>query len=86
MENVKDVASNQEITLILLNNGDLFGCGGNSPNYQGELGFGDMNPVFTPKKIMSNVSSIAIGNNCTAIIKDDGTLWMCGINGFLGGK
>lgn len=80
MDNVKNVVSNGHATLILKNDGKVFGCGGDSPNYCGELGFGNYEPVFTPTYIMENVTKIDIATIYSAILKNDGTLWMCGEN------
>lgn len=80
MDNVESVASNGRSTLILKKDGKVYGCGGKSVNYCGELGFGNFEPVFTPKYIMDNVRSVGMGDNYSAILKKDGTLWMCGAN------
>lgn len=80
MDDVESVASTQQATLILKKDGSLYGCGGDSPNYCGELGFGDRKPVFTPKFIMNNVKKVGMGTNFSAVLKNDGTLWMCGAN------
>ena len=52
------------------------------PNYRGELGFGNLEPVLSPKFIMSDVKKISVGLVHTAIIKKDGTVWTCGENEF----
>lgn len=80
MDDVESVASTQQATLILKKDGSLYGCGGDSPNYCGELGFGDRKPVFTPKFIMNNVKKVGMGTSYSAVLKNDGTLWMCGAN------
>lgn len=80
MDDVKSAVSNGQATLILKNDGKVYGCGGDSPNYCGELGFGDYEPVFTPKYIMEDVKKIDIATTYSAILKNDGTLWMCGEN------
>ena len=84
MDNVLSVESNQQVTLIIKENGDLYGCGGDTKNYYGELGFGDKKPVFIPKFIMSDVKKVSLGICQTAVLKNDGTLWMCGANDFPG--
>lgn len=84
MDDVKKVESNQQSTLILKNDGTLYGCGGKTPNYFGELGFGNKLPVLKPELIMSDVKEIAVGLCTTAIIKNDNSLWMCGANDFVG--
>lgn len=85
MENVLSVSSNQQVSLFLLNNGDVYGCGGDTPNYEGELGLGNKDPVFIPTFIMSDAVKVYTGYCCTAVIKKDGTLWMCGGNNSLVG-
>ena len=85
MDDVLFVVCNQSVTLIIKTNGDLYGCGGNTPNYAGELGFGNKEPIFIPKLIMKNVEKAALGGCHSAVIKTDGTLWMCGANYFAGG-
>ena len=82
MENVESVSSEHQATLILKKDGSLYGCGGKSPNYRGELGFGNLEPVLSPKFIMSDVKKISVGLVHTAIIKKDGTVWTCGENEF----
>lgn len=84
MENVNDVSSSQQATLILKKDFTLYGCGGKSINYCGELGFGNKNAVLKPKYIMSEVKKIRMALCHSAIIKKDGTLWTCGANDFPG--
>lgn len=85
MDNVLSVASNQQVSLFLLTNGDVYGCGGDTPNYEGELGLGNKEAVFIPTYIMSDVEKIYTGYCVTAVIKKDGSLWMCGANNALAG-
>lgn len=85
MEQVNTVASKQQVSLILKKDGTLYGCGGKTPNYYGELGFGDKVAVLTPKFIASDVARISVGDCHTAFVKTDGTLWVCGANYFPGG-
>ena len=65
-------------TMILRNDGVLFGCG---HNFYGELGVKGWESRSTPVEIMDNVASVSAGGNHTMIIKNDGTLWACGVNG-----
>ena len=83
MDNVKTVSSSQQATLILLMDGSLYGCGGDTPNYFGELGLGNRKAVFTPKYITSDVTDICMGDCHSAIIKTDSSLWCCGANDYI---
>lgn len=85
MDNILTVSSNSHVSLFLLKNGDVYGCGGDHPDYEGELGFGNKEPVFTPTYIMSDVVQVYTGYYCTAVLKTDGSLWMCGGNNALVG-
>ena len=75
--NIKSVYCGSDYTLILQNNGTLWGCGGNS---YGQLGLGDNNnrTIFT--KITNDVKSVNCGYTHTIILKNNGTLWGCGNN------
>ena len=68
-------------SLILKNNGTLWGCGNNS---YGELGLGDKTNRTTFTEITTNtndIKSVYCGDLHTLILKNDGTLWGCGYNG-----
>jgi alpha-tubulin suppressor-like RCC1 family protein len=80
MDNVKCVSSNTNYSFILTLDGTLYGCGGDTPNYFGALGTGDLKPHDTPIELMKGVKTISAGNYHSAIIKEDNTLWMCGSN------
>ena len=67
-------------SLILKNDGTLWGCGYNG---SGELGLGDTINRNTFTQITTNtdnIKQIYCGNGHTIILKDDGTLWGCGLN------
>ena len=77
---IKSVDCGYNYTIILKNNGTLWGCGWNS---SGQLGLGDTNSrnIFT--KITTNtdnIKSICCGGRYTLILKNDDTLWGCGEN------
>ena len=65
-------------SLILENDGTLWGCGQN--NY-GQLGLGDNNNrnIFT-QVTTNDVKSVYCGDSHTFILENDGTLWGCGRN------
>ena len=69
-----------EHSLILKNDNTLWGCG---YNYYGNLGLGDTinRNVFT--QIITNtdnIKEIYCGGAHTIVLKNDGTLWGCGLN------
>ena len=69
-----------EHSLILKNDGTLWGCGRN--NY-GQLGLGDTTNKTTFTEITTNtddIKSVYCGNHHTFILKNDDTLWGCGYN------
>ena len=79
---VKLIHCGNEHTLILKNNGTLWGCGWNKFS---QLGLGDTNNknVFTIIGINSgNIKEVYLGGGHTLILKNDGTLWGSGYNDF----
>ena len=67
-------------TLILKNDGTLWGCGRND---HGELGLGDTNNRASLTQITNNdAKSVYCGYNHTLILKNNGTLWGCGLNNY----
>ena len=81
MEDVKSVSTTDSATLILKNDGILYGCGGASKYYVGELGLGNREAYWTPPQyIMDGVVKVSVGFCHSAIIKEDGSLWTCGAN------
>lgn len=78
MENIKDMAASDGLSLIVTNNGNLYTCGygGN-----GELGDGYYtNYRSKPYYVMSNVKKVAALRNASLVLKDDGTVWSFGDN------
>lgn len=93
MNDVKSVSAGKSHTAAIQTDGSLWiwGC-----NHKGELGNGisgndegyiwdswggDNYPIQTvPVKVMDGVSAVSCGNEYTAIIKTDGSLWLWGMN------
>ena len=70
-----------EHSLILKNDGTLWGCGGNS---YGQLGLGDTTNrnIFTQITTNTNdIKSVYCDRTYTLILENDGTLWGTGYNG-----
>ena len=68
--------------VILKNDGTLWGCGANS---DGQLGLGDTSDRTTFTQITTNtddIKSVYCGYCHTFILKNNGTLWGCGYNGY----
>ena len=79
---VKSVAAGESHTVILKEDGTLWGAGDSS---QGELGQGGGRlRVFTRLMALgyplTGINYVAAGNNCTFFINDDGILWASGYN------
>ena len=82
VNNIKSVYCGGYYTLILKNDGTLWGSGQNS---DGQLGLEDTSDrnIFTQITTNTNdIKSVYCGNNHTLILKNDGTLWGCGYNNF----
>ena len=77
---IKSIYCGNEYTVILKNNGTLWGCGRNE---YGQLGLGNTDDISTFIQIVANtnnIKSIYCGQYHTLILKNDGTLWGCGRN------
>ena len=75
--NIKSIYCGDMHTIILKNDGTLWGCGNNN---DGQLGLGDSSSrnVFT--KITNDVKLAYSGIDYAFILKNDSTLWGCGSN------
>ena len=79
-DDIKSVFCGGEYTLILKNDGTLWGCGQN--NYS-QLGLGDTTNRNTFTQVTTNADDIKLaycGYYHTLILKNDDTLWGCGYN------
>lgn len=84
MDNVKSVSVGIKCTAAIKEDGSLWMWGFNS---NGQLGDGTTENSLIPKKIMNNVKAVSVNATNylaghTAILKEDGTLWTCGWNGY----
>ena len=82
INDIKSVYCGKNHTFILKNDGTLWGCGNNK---YGQLGLGDTSSRTTFTQVTTNadnVKSVYCGYNHTIILKNDGTLWGCGYNGY----
>ena len=81
-DDIKSVYCGGYHTLILKNDGTLWGCGDNS---YGQLGLGDTANRNTFTQITTNtdnIKSVCCGYYHTFILENDGTLWSCGRNNY----
>ena len=77
---IKSICCGGYHTLMLKNDGTLWGCG---YNWQGQLGLGDTDVRTTFTQITTNtdnIKSVYCGDHYTLILKNDDTLWACGRN------
>ena len=77
VNDIKSVYCGNNHTIILKNDGTLWGSG---YNRLGHLGLGDTTNrnIFT--KITTDIKSAYCGSEYTVALKNDGTLWACGDN------
>ena len=77
---IKEIYCGSSYTLILKNDGTLWGCGYNA---NGELGLGDTTNRYTFTEVTTNaddVKEIYCGANHAFILENNGTLWCTGNN------
>ena len=80
IDNIKEVYCGGSYTIILKNDGTLWGCGCNT---FGQLGLGDKTNRTTFTQITTNINDIKeiyCGGSHIFMLKNDGTLWSCGYN------
>ena len=82
IDSIKQIACGGSHTFILKNDGSLWSCGYNG---KGQLGLGNNtndSSVFTQviTNINNDVKQIACGTHHTMMLKNDGSLWVCGDN------
>ena len=82
MDGVASVDAGSYNTAIIRTDRSLWICGENADGQSGIETNKDIefNYLVNPVKIMDNVVAVNVCMNHTAIIKTDGTLWMCGSN------
>ncbi|MDR0586760.1 MAG: hypothetical protein LBG26_05930 [Treponema sp.] len=83
-EGVKQIAKGNIFSLILKNNGEVWGAGKHAALGIGTSG--DVAEYASFQKVFENAAAIAVGASHSLILKNDGTLWGAGeaINGKLG--
>ena len=78
---VKQVACGYYHTFILKNDGSVWSCGDNS---SGQLGLGDKTNRSTFTQVTTNINNdvkqVVCGGYHTYILKNDGSVWVCGRN------
>ena len=86
---ILDVALGREFTLILLNNGQVYGCGSNK---SGQLGLDDIESVNVPKLITgfgvneddgNLIKAISAGRDFSLFQSVDGRIFGTGVNSYL---
>ena len=77
---VKQIACGRDHTIIIKNDGSIWGCGASV-----QLGLGDTVSSYTFTQVTTNINydvkQIACGRYYTFILKNDGSVWSCGRNG-----
>ena len=80
---VKQVACDHGFTFIIKNDGSVWSCGANG---KGQLGLGDTTDRTTFTQVTTNINNdvkeIVCGDQRTYIIKNDGSVWACGLNNY----
>ena len=79
---IKQIACGDNHTVVLENDGSVWSCGRNNYGQLGTPVVTEYNNVFNQvtTNINNDVTQIACGKEYTYIIKNDGSLWVCGNN------
>ncbi len=78
----KQIAGGDRFTLLLKNDGTLWGCGNNGYGAYGVTTTSDQSSfVQVTNNISADVKQIACGYYHSYILKNDGSIWSCGLNG-----
>jgi alpha-tubulin suppressor-like RCC1 family protein len=80
LTNVKVIRAGSQATFAIKNDGTVWACGA---NFSGNLGLGNQTSQARFVQVTTNVSDvkdIECGNYHTVMLKNDGTLWVCGLN------
>ena len=81
--NVEQISCGDAHTFILKNDGTVWACGYNG---SGQLGLGTTTNKSTFTKVTTNtnndIKQIVCGQNCTFILKTNGSVWACGYNNY----
>lgn len=78
-ENVVEIAAGKEHSLFLLDDGTVWGIGGNAV---GQLGEEVINTTNLPVQVagIEDVANVAAGGYHSLFLKNDGSVWGCGLN------
>ena len=80
---IKQIAYSYDCTFILKNDGSIWACGDNT---RGQLGLADTTNRTTFTQVTTNINNdvkeLSCGNAHTFIIKNDGSIWSCGLNNY----
>ena len=82
MTDVKDIAAGSSHSLAVKKDGSLWAWGMNRYGQVGNYTDVSTNDVPAPVKIMDDVTAVAAGYGHSLAVKNDGTLWAWGANGY----
>ena len=78
---IKQIACGNDHSMLLLGDGSLWSCGYNG---DGQLGLGDTTTRTTFTQVTTNINNdvkeVVCGGSHTFILKNDGSVWCCGLN------